>query len=95
MPNSVAIKTKRHHLDRRADLASQQIIGGDDDQLLDTPQLCELLKCSHQWLEIGRHEGWGPPFVKLAPRMVRYRRGDVREWLHKRSAMFQQRKAVA
>ena len=74
----------KHHLDKRAHLLLAEIAGGDDDQLLDTKQLGALLDMSTQWLEIARHHGAGPLFVKLAPRYVRYRRGDVRAWLASR-----------
>ena len=57
---------------------------GDADQLLTTSDLAELLGVSCQWVEIGRHRGYGPPFVRLAPRVVRYRRGDLRVWFEQR-----------
>ncbi|MBK7362182.1 MAG: DNA-binding protein [Micavibrio sp.] len=43
--------------------------------------MAKLLGVSTQWLEIGRVHGYGPPFIKLTPRMVRYRIGDVKKWL--------------
>ena len=73
----------RHHLDRRAD----EIIEhgeGDDDELLSTSDVAEWLQLSVQWVEIGRHRGYGPKFIRLSPRRVRYRRGDVRDWLRQR-----------
>jgi len=36
-------------------------------------------------LETGRSRGWGPPYIKLSPRRVRYRRGDVKAWLADRA----------
>jgi predicted DNA-binding transcriptional regulator AlpA len=72
----------KHHLDRRADqLLEQQ---GDGDDLLDTKQLSAWLGVSTQWLEIGRTKGYGPKFVKLGPRMIRYKRRDVLNWLKAR-----------
>ena len=73
----------KHHLDRRAaDLIDE---GGDDDDLLDTPTTSVWLGVSSQWLEIGRSKGYGPPYVRLSPSRVRYRRGDVRRWLRERT----------
>ena len=72
------------HLDRRANLLATIGAVGDDDDLLTTPQLAEWLAVSEQWCEIGRHKGYGPPYVKLAGR-VRYRRCAVRAWLNERA----------
>ena len=69
------------HLDRRAGLlvrVGQE--GGEADDLLNTEQLAEWLAVSRQWCEIGRHRGYGPPYLKLTGR-VRYRRSDVLAWL--------------
>ena len=38
-----------------------------------------------QFLEIGRVKGYGPKFKKISPRCVRYRRGDVLDWLKSRT----------
>ena len=75
---------RAHHFDKHADQLAKEI-RGSDDQLLDTPQTAALMKVSHQFLEIGRHRGFGPPFMKLGRRLVRYRRGDVKEYLKART----------
>jgi predicted DNA-binding transcriptional regulator AlpA len=73
----------RHHLDRRAaDIAS---VAGDDDELLTTNQMATWLGVSTQWVEIGRHKGYGPPFERLGPKLIRYRRGKTRAWLDART----------
>jgi predicted DNA-binding transcriptional regulator AlpA len=56
-----------------------------DDIYLTTPELAKYLKLSTQWLEIGRSKGYGPPFVRLTKRMVRYSLSEVHEWMRKRS----------
>jgi hypothetical protein len=56
----------------------------DDDILVDTPKAAEILGVSHQWLELGRCDGYGPPYVKLTKRLVKYRRSDLREYARKR-----------
>jgi predicted DNA-binding transcriptional regulator AlpA len=73
-----------HHIDKRADAILTATTGTDDD-LLTTPETAAWLGCSTQWLEIGRNKGFGPPYQRLAARMIRYRRGAVREWLEERS----------
>jgi hypothetical protein len=77
----------KHHLDQRADLIIEQgVIDGADDLLLTTPQCALWLGVSVQFLEIGRSQGYGPPFVTLAPRVIRYRKDEVNKWLRERSA---------
>jgi predicted DNA-binding transcriptional regulator AlpA len=74
---------KRYHLDKRAPAIIATF--GADDKLLTTPELADLLGCSVAWLTIGRGKGWGPPFIKLAPRRVRYRQSAVIAWLDSRT----------
>jgi hypothetical protein len=74
-----------HHLDRRAfDLIEAAQAEGDED-LMSTPMVAVWLGVSPEWLEIGRSRGWGPPFLRLSPRRVRYRRGTVKGWLKERA----------
>ena len=40
-------------------------------EYLTTSEAAKYLGVSRQWLEIGRHKGYGPPYIKLA-RLVRY-----------------------
>jgi hypothetical protein len=75
----------RHHLDRRAEALIEIANAGTDDELQNTPRTAAWLGVSPEWLEIGRSRGWGPPFVRLSPRRVRYRVGDVKRWLAERS----------
>jgi hypothetical protein len=72
---------KTHRLDRRA---AALVADEDTGALLNTAALAEWLNVSTQWVEIGRHRGYGPPFVKLAGK-VRYRRCDVITWLNDRT----------
>jgi predicted DNA-binding transcriptional regulator AlpA len=92
MPSGVYPRQKKplparrtHHLDRRAGaLLNSEQASGDADYLLTTTEVSEWLGMSTQFLTIGRHRGFGPPFVTLSARMVRYRRGAIREWLEQR-----------
>lgn len=74
---------ENHHLDRRA--AKLVVEPGADDDLLRTPEVAGWLGVSEPWLEIGRGVGYGPPFLKIGPRMIRYQRGAVRKWLRSRA----------
>jgi predicted DNA-binding transcriptional regulator AlpA len=73
---------QKHHLDRRVD--SLLAVEGEDDDLLTTRELADWFGVSPQWPELARHYKWGPPYIKLGPRQVRYRRTDVMEWLRSR-----------
>ena len=76
--------TTRHHLDRRATDLAEKGEGAPDD-LLSTIETAIWLGVSTQFLEIGRSKGYGPPFIRIAPRRVRYRREDVLMWLKSRT----------
>lgn len=39
---------------------------------------------SRRWLELAAISGEGPPFIKVSPRMVRYRRDHIEVWLNAR-----------
>lgn len=81
MPTKAAPST--HHLDRRAaNIAAQD---GDDDDLLTTRELANWFSVSEQWVQIGRVKKYGPPYEKLGPKVIRYRRGRVRQWLNTRT----------
>lgn len=73
-----------HHLDRRAGKLASESDGNDDD-LLDTRAVATWLGVSEQWLEVGRRTGYGPRFLRLSVRMVRYKRSDVTAWLQRRA----------
>ena len=80
-----ATKSHRHHIDKRAASVLATETDSDDDELLTGSATADWLGVSEQWLELGRTKKYGPKFVRLSPRMVRYRRGDVRAWLKRRT----------
>ena len=86
------------HLDRRAHLIARESTGGDDD-LLSTIQLAAMLGVSTQWVEIGRSKNFGPRFVRIGPKRIRYRRADVLAWLksrtHQSTSQYSKRAEVA
>jgi predicted DNA-binding transcriptional regulator AlpA len=73
----------KHHLDKRAPELRGALLG-PDDQLYSTSDLAELLGVSTQFLEIARHRAFGPRYIKLSPRRIRYRKSDVAAWLEAR-----------
>ena len=50
---------------------------------LTTAEAAEYLRLSKQFLEISRHRGDGPPYIKLA-RAVRYHRPSLDDWMLER-----------
>jgi predicted DNA-binding transcriptional regulator AlpA len=80
---SAKANESKFHIDKRADkLATTP---GDEDELLSTRQLAAWLDISESWLEIARHRGQGPKYLKYGPKTVRYRRADVVAWLKTRT----------
>lgn len=51
-----------------------------EPEYLTTPEAAKYLNLSIQYLEIARHRGDGPRYVKLA-RMVRYKRSDLDQFM--------------
>jgi len=47
---------------------------------LTTPQVAEILGLAENTLEIWRHRGIGPKFLKFG-RACRYRRADLEAWI--------------
>jgi len=80
-----AHKTGKFHLDKKAhQLLAAPAAEGHDDDLLMTPEAARVLTVSTQWLEIGRSKGYGPPYERLGPGIIRYRRATLRQWLKER-----------
>ena len=75
---------RRLHLDKRVDSLITSTPEGADDDLLTTQQIAGWFGTSQQWVELGRAKGYGPPYVKLAPGIIRYKRSVVVEWLRER-----------
>jgi len=56
----------------------------DDDVLLSSKDVSELTGLAIRTLEGLRVKGGGPVYVRLSPRAIRYKRGDVRTWINER-----------
>lgn len=76
---------RRLHIDKRAEQLLQDAATDNPAILLSTKELAERLGVSVQFLEIARSRGHGPRFVRLSATIIRYRWGDVCEWLQRRS----------
>lgn len=81
---SSRLPPQRHHLDRRANVLAAQC-PGDASDLLNSRDIAAWFGVSVLWVELGRIKNYGPPFVRLGPKLVRYRRGDVLTWLESRA----------
>jgi hypothetical protein len=83
--NSSKPSQSKLHLDKRAEAIILAVPpDASDDDLLTTMQVANWFGVSTQWLEIGRVRDYGPPWVKLAPQMVRYKRSVLLKWLKAR-----------
>ena len=58
---------------------------GNPDDLLSTPELASWFKMSKEWFELARMKGYGPHYIKVTPKRIRYRRDDVLAWLKSRT----------
>ena len=77
------LKARRHHLDKHVPRILAAVEGNADD-LLKPRVIAQTLDVSEQWLELGRQKHYGPKYLKLSARTIRYRRGDVLAWLKSR-----------
>ena len=72
----------KFHLDKRAGkLLDADPAPEADDQLLTTREVAAYLGMSEQWVTLGRSKKYGPPFVRVGTRRLRYHKSAVREWL--------------
>lgn len=50
-------------------------------ELVDSNEVAQMLKITANTLQIWRHQGKGPRYVKLSRRAVRYRKKDILDWV--------------
>jgi hypothetical protein len=81
---SSTARPRRFHIDKRAaELAATS--DEDDDRPITTAEAAMWLGVSTQFLEILRHTGGGPRYMRLGPRCIRYTIRWLREWCEARS----------
>lgn len=51
---------------------------------LDTTAAAEYMGVSRRWLELARHQGGSPPYVRISAKLIRYRQSDLDAWLAER-----------
>ena len=56
----------------------------DPDALLRESEAAAFLGFTPRALQAWRHQGGGPPFVRVSSRAIRYRRRELIEWASKR-----------
>ncbi len=62
--------------------AAASVIGRlDPDLLLDTTSAAVVVDCPPQSLVTLRSKGGGPAYLRITPRRIRYRAGDLYAWL--------------
>ena len=60
--------------------------GGEDDWLVDTDEAARIAGVTSKWLENdrkkwkGRKRGYGPPFIRVGPRLIRYSVRAIMAW---------------
>src|SRR5579863_8844079 len=65
----------------RADAPAGRVIPQDRDALLYQSEAAYLTAQSERTLEAYRLKGGGPAYTRVGKRGVRYRRGDLLEWI--------------
>jgi predicted DNA-binding transcriptional regulator AlpA len=58
----------------------------EDDELITEEQVAKLLTVSVSTVKRLRVSGEGPRYIRISPRVVRYRRKDVFEWMERGGA---------
>jgi len=66
----------------------------EPDDLLNTAQAATWLGVSVQFLEAGRAKGYGPEFVRLGPKCVRYTRQAIRKFLRERAKISREKQVA-
>lgn len=75
----------RHGIDRRAHQIIEQDTSPEDDKLMTTLECANYLGVSEQFLTIARSKGYGPPWQRISPTVIRYSKIQLRTWLAERT----------
>jgi predicted DNA-binding transcriptional regulator AlpA len=81
----------RAHEPRRPAKPSRSALGGRQvvqqvapDRLLTQVEVAERLRVAPRTLEHWRYEGRGPSFVRISPKIVRYRESVIEQYIAER-----------
>lgn len=66
---------------------NSQIRVEGNERLLRTCDAAGLLGIREKTLQLWRREGKGPTYIRVGPRLVRYRLSDLATWLSGRTSM--------
>lgn len=78
-----SVRQRRSHIVRNANQRAD-LLAGSDDAAFNTAEAAVVCGCSVGYLEGKRCTGGGPPFRRISPRMIRYLKSDLVEWLRTR-----------
>lgn len=78
MPDAIISRTRTASVTVRKPAALEPL--PDDDRLISASLLPQYIGLAFQTLARLRHEGKGPPFIRVG-RRIYYRSSDVRRWL--------------
>jgi predicted DNA-binding transcriptional regulator AlpA len=82
MRRSLRRNLSRRHDDESPNAIVDRVMAADCDALLSTPDAAAFLGISRQWLELARHRGnYGPAYIRVTPRLIRYRKRDLIAYL--------------
>jgi len=76
-------------------LAESAIPQHERAEFLTDAQLCALLHVDERTTLRWRTDGGGPPFVRVGPRRILYRRVDIDGWISSRTFTHRAAEAVA
>ncbi len=83
--DSATTPQRQLHLDKRIEqILAAMAADASGDDLLTTAQEAAWLGVSKEWLEVGRAKGYGPKFVRLGEKLIRYKRSDTLKFLQGR-----------
>jgi hypothetical protein len=79
-------RPKKTKIAKNIEVIGNKTPDGDNDTLLDTLAVADWLGVSHQWLELARCKKFGPKFIRVTPRSIRYRKGDILDYLRSQTS---------
>lgn len=77
-------RPRRSRIDRDAHQRAD-LLAARDDAAFNTMEAAAFIGCSAGYLEGLRCTGGGPTFRRISPRMIRYLKSDLIEWLRSRA----------